>query len=697
MTSSYNQKVNFNIGNWLIKPSTLTIENKEIGSKLVEPRVMEVLCLLADAQGQLVTRQDLHEKVWQSSVVSDAAVNRIIARLRKLLKDDARNPSIIKTVSKRGYQLILPVAEEFSNANVFFKTTNFSRPKLLALFILVSSSVLILINSDLPNTFLAIFQSNHSQTKGEILVNLLGSNSQPQIAQNKRFLAFTNTTERFGRSSVYVKDLSLNKYLRITTGQFKDDVPSWSDNNQLLFIRRDSSGCQVRRHRVDWKNFAQGSEEALFRCAPDQSLYEAHWEDETETLLLALQQGKSSPSSLFRYNIQSKKLLKLLSPSDSSRGYVMFKPSPDGTLVALIQDKWEKYQLQIVELKTSKIIHQFELGPEPGTIAWKKDGQSIVFISTPYVKEYSLLSKEIKILHLSNSIVLDHAIFDDENIILSKETHGSDIGIMNLSESYFGDENKLAINDAYLMHPRLSKKNNKVAYLLFNKDSENQIWIKENLTSEAKLISDIKGSLFLFDWSPDERYLIAVNDNKAITIDTRTKKIKRISPQNWHIVSPVWSHDGNSIYFSSNQTGSWEIWQQTLENNALKQITQHTGWMSSASIDGKYLFYSRKNGSGVWQFDLKTKEEIFLFNNTRNPFWPELFSSTTGIYFVDKFKDKKSMMFFRFDSRDIKHVFNWPNYWGTQINFNHEFDQIIFENFGVIEGHIEKINISPSL
>jgi TolB-like protein/DNA-binding winged helix-turn-helix (wHTH) protein/Tfp pilus assembly protein PilF len=75
----------------------------------VESRVMAVLGYLAQHPGELVTREELERAVWGSTVVGYDALTRCIARLRKLLGDDLRQPRYIETIAKKGYRLVAPV------------------------------------------------------------------------------------------------------------------------------------------------------------------------------------------------------------------------------------------------------------------------------------------------------------------------------------------------------------------------------------------------------------------------------------------------------------------------------------------------------------------------------------------------------------------------------------------------------------
>src|SRR5262245_6367299 len=95
----------FKIGNWLVQPNLGRITNGARSEK-VEPKVMEVLCCLAQQPGETVTREQLLETLWADAFVTEDALNRAISRLRKVFDDDPKNPSVIETIPKIGYRLI---------------------------------------------------------------------------------------------------------------------------------------------------------------------------------------------------------------------------------------------------------------------------------------------------------------------------------------------------------------------------------------------------------------------------------------------------------------------------------------------------------------------------------------------------------------------------------------------------------------
>ena len=78
------------------------------GREKLDPKVMDVLVLMADYAGQVVLRDDLLDRLWPHVVVTDDALTRCIYVLRRqfrLAGGDDRYRMLIETVPKRGYRL----------------------------------------------------------------------------------------------------------------------------------------------------------------------------------------------------------------------------------------------------------------------------------------------------------------------------------------------------------------------------------------------------------------------------------------------------------------------------------------------------------------------------------------------------------------------------------------------------------------
>ena len=78
------------------------------------PTPFAVLCALVRQPGTLLTKNALLDQVWGHQFVSESVLKTVISDLRTTLKDDARQPRFIETVSRRGYRFVAPTAAAMS-------------------------------------------------------------------------------------------------------------------------------------------------------------------------------------------------------------------------------------------------------------------------------------------------------------------------------------------------------------------------------------------------------------------------------------------------------------------------------------------------------------------------------------------------------------------------------------------------------
>jgi TolB-like protein/DNA-binding winged helix-turn-helix (wHTH) protein/Flp pilus assembly protein TadD len=78
---------------------------------LLREQPFQILRILLERQGKIVTRQEIRQILWPDDTVVefDRSINVAMAILRKALADDADHPKYIETLARRGYRLIAPV------------------------------------------------------------------------------------------------------------------------------------------------------------------------------------------------------------------------------------------------------------------------------------------------------------------------------------------------------------------------------------------------------------------------------------------------------------------------------------------------------------------------------------------------------------------------------------------------------------
>lgn len=77
---------------------------------LVNRRMFQVLLLLVERRGEIITKNEFFDKVWEGSLVEDNNLTVTIRALRKVLGDDAKHARFIENLPRKGYRFIAPVS-----------------------------------------------------------------------------------------------------------------------------------------------------------------------------------------------------------------------------------------------------------------------------------------------------------------------------------------------------------------------------------------------------------------------------------------------------------------------------------------------------------------------------------------------------------------------------------------------------------
>src|SRR5438309_967221 len=85
----------------------------------LQEQPFQLLVQLLEKPGEVVTREELRNRLWPADtfVDFDHSLNAAIRRLRDALGDSAENPRFVETVARRGYRFLTPVESGNGNGN----------------------------------------------------------------------------------------------------------------------------------------------------------------------------------------------------------------------------------------------------------------------------------------------------------------------------------------------------------------------------------------------------------------------------------------------------------------------------------------------------------------------------------------------------------------------------------------------------
>ena len=194
----------------------------------LEPKAMRLLLFLIEHRDRAVTKDELIEKVWEGIAVTDNALTRVVAQIRRELGDDARQPRYIQTLPTLGYRFIA----ELKTVQLHDPQPSPPRPKrrlswalgaVAALAVLASAEWLIFRRSSEPGVELRSVQLTTSPGLD------IGATFSPD---GKSFVYCSN---RSGQFEIYRRPVASSAGEIQITGDGKQNIePAWSPDGKWI-------------------------------------------------------------------------------------------------------------------------------------------------------------------------------------------------------------------------------------------------------------------------------------------------------------------------------------------------------------------------------------------------------------------------------------------------------------------------------
>lgn len=223
----------------------------------LEPKAFRVLVFLLERQGRLVEKEELLAGIWGDAFVTENALTRAIALLRKVLGDTKGEAKYIETVPTRGYRFIAPVvlqaksvgeppasadARSTTTLGSDSSTSLISRRLLLPrrwawLFILPLLVAIILLRT---GSF--AHKSDSSQEYHPLQVtNSTGLDMYPTFSPDGNTIAYSS--DQSGSFEIYLKQLTRGgSVVQLTNDAARNLQPAWSPDGATIAYYSQSKG-----------------------------------------------------------------------------------------------------------------------------------------------------------------------------------------------------------------------------------------------------------------------------------------------------------------------------------------------------------------------------------------------------------------------------------------------------------------------
>ncbi|GAB5520100.1 MAG: winged helix-turn-helix domain-containing protein [Rhodothermales bacterium] len=621
----------FQLGDWMVDPTLLRLTRGDTIHQ-VEPKMMQVLLVLAQVPQQVVPRATLHTLIWPDAIVTEKTLTVTVSKLRKLLGDTPQAPTYIETISKSGYRLIAPVTPRSSSTHLE-PTPSTRYPLLLVGLVMVVMVMGIGLVAYWP-------EPTDDAPGSQQLTTAFGHELQSALSPNGELVAYT-AQDSTGNWDLYVLQVGTTTPLRRTQHAAEDLHPAWSpDGTELAFLRFGEDTCGL---------FAMpalaGAERQLLPC--NQHMRRGHlyfgpslaWAPDGTSIALTYRGSDTTAYAIYRFDLATSSLTPITRPD----GYVTDQYpafSADGTELAFTR----------VGRRGSEVwVHNLTSGAETQLtfdyrgilgLAWAPDDQHLYFSSNRrglwQMWRVHRFTQQIDWVPLTGWHVKQPSITrSSSRMVYENWAYDNNIWRLSLADTTAAPT-RLVASTQWELSPAYSPDGQRLAFFS-NRSGFYELWVSAADGTQPQQITTLEGPIVgSLSWSPDGQYLAFDARDEAYSrlfvVTVAGGPPVLLTDGSYDVLAPAWSADGTMLYFGSDRTKQWQIWQVSRAGGAPMQVTQHGGYAAQADEGGQHLYVAHNDS--LWRVSLldEARQPVAALPNRRT--WDNWQVTPQGVYYT---------------------------------------------------------------
>jgi Tol biopolymer transport system component/DNA-binding winged helix-turn-helix (wHTH) protein len=642
LMASPKSKRELRFGAFELDPDGAELRKHGLRIKL-QDQPLKVLIALLERPGEIVTREDLRDRLWGTGTFVDyehglsAAVNR----LREALADSPENPRFVETMARRGYRFIAPVDDTSRTV----PSVGASPKRHLKVTVGIAVVFLTAGGAGLWSTRTRFVPSPPKVVQ---LTAYSGSESHPTFSPDGKQIAFAWDGEKQDNYDLYVKAAGDSPARRLTTDAAFDGFPAWApDGDRIAFVRlSEKSGLYLI------SPFG-GPEQKL---ADFPTLSRITWSPDGQYLVAAKlhqeEENVDGEGSLYAIPVGTGRTLHPILRSPSGTWYVNPAFSPDGRSLAFAACRGSNLEpgctLNIAGVERESILsgpirQVAEPSPLNIGLAWTADASSLIFSTLKsggtraYLWRVGVAAgSRPERLDLAGPAAFYPAVDPaGHRLAYSQDITLADSDIFRIQLG--GKPSLLLTSSARDANPQYSPDGHYIAFESGRgTESYSTIWIAKADGTEPRQVVKFRSGTPR--WSPDGQWLAFDSFENTgrfgvWVVEASGGTPRRLTNHPEDDVIPSWSQDGAHVYFGSKRSGRFEIWRVLVTGGDAVQITRHGGLVAFETADGKSLCYlANDSGGGLYRKTLPDGDERQLFSETIAARGFAVFSD--GVYYL---------------------------------------------------------------
>lgn len=616
----------YQISHWTILPAKLQIRGPQ-GQAILPAKAFEVIKQLIIQPGETVSREQFVTAIWRGHKdVGDKALNQAIWQLRKAFAETGGDSEVIGTVARIGYVLLHGVTEA-ADLSAQPRAAHNQPWWLLAALALVPVATVVWALK--PQAL----QPTPLQQRPVILSHYKGAEETPAFTTDGRFMAF-QWDKGSGLPGIYTVDLAQtgSEPQRVSADDEFGASPTFSpDGSQLAYAVIDGKDC-----RVKIQHLSDGASQFIDNCYGESIVNTLSWSRTGNQLAYAYKNAKGG-ISIKGYNADNAQFSQLSAEQSDFDDYPLVWANHSNTLAyASLKGGLGNIYLRAKNgriralLKEPQAIYSLAFSPD----------DSHLYFSTVWHSEVTILQVSLKdgsISPLSFEATPGRiAVRPGKQPQLVYPRYTSMEQLVKLQPD--GTTKPLPFSYGRELYPLYSTSQDKLVFFS-NKSGSFQLWTAAADSEFASKVADISGSAYIHALSnKGDKFLLPVKqdgDNyyRLYLGNFDEQPLQQLPQINYSAKNFSWGSNDDSILFSSDLNGHWQIWRHYLATGIREQLTLNGGLFAQDGRNNELFVV--KPGGGIWRLSAGQPAEL-LVKQLSSLDWGNWLLREDGILYVQR-------------------------------------------------------------
>lgn len=617
------------IGDWLVHSEHSMIQSVSLG-RIVELECMaiDLLMYMSQHKDRVISVDELMENVWTGKIVTPGTVRRIISLVRKAFSDDAKSPRYIQNIPKKGYVLIAEVdlsPQQALKSNTTKKATSNGTSQYL--FKLTPKQIALLTFVPILCVIWLYIAMNPPQKERLLVERVSSKGAEKDVFYDPNNDALFYSHKKEGQTfwQLYAFDLKNNGISQLTQGDFNDSYVEVSpQGDKVSFLRYVDGNFSIITAKLSADK--QLSEQQIVHSS-NYPIGQIKWNQYGDGLFFSAMDERQV-YSVFTLNLVNNKVERLTLPSPNTGGDYLVSVSNDYKHLAVGRLAGNETEIIVYRLDGFSPIFFKKVTSILKSLHWHKNnllylkGNSVMQLvaNKDWQSELFYEGKE-----LISQLVANH------DRVFTVMGDLSNFEIRQLNNPMATDDSSqasFAISSPYRDFSGVYSKVSERIYFLSHRSGLRQIWQWDPTLGYQQLTDlDTYQQIDNLETSYHGDYLTGTIGRSLFLMDVNQKTFDFISPENHYVSRPIWSRDGQWIYYINQHLGENELWRIHTLNRETERIDKNI--QSILPYSSEHLFIANDSKSTFIynildksrkvlnsEIDLKLNTSWQLVNNT---------------------------------------------------------------------------------